>query len=378
LAGLYLHIPFCKQACHYCDFHFSTNRSNQEAMVAAMVQEIKWRHNYLPEKSLQTIYFGGGTPSLLPTPLLAALLEAIHQTFDTSALREVTLEANPDDLNPAVLQAWYDLGIRRLSVGIQSFNEQHLRYLNRAHDAAQALRGVDMARRVGFEAFSIDLIYAIPAESHRVWEADLAQALALDVSHISAYCLTIEERTVFGNRLAKGLMAPIPDQWAATQFEMLTQALGDAGYEHYEISNFARQGRYAIHNTAYWQMKPYIGIGPGAHAFDGQNRHANVANNARYIRSILQENTLPATLEVLSPADRANELLLVGLRTQWGVSVAALSQLLGQDWYIYNQTTVEAHLAQAWLEWTADGQRLRIPPQARLLADHICATLFVD
>ncbi len=276
---LYLHIPFCKQACHYCDFHFSTNLRGKQELVEAMAHEIDLRHTYLTSAAqttqLETIYFGGGTPSLLTEAELAHLFEAIHRHFTVSPTAEITLEANPDDLADPAHLAMLRRYVNRLSIGIQTFDEETLRWMNRAHNTTEAELCVQRARDAGFDNLSIDLIYGI---SERIWATDLAKAIALDVPHLSAYNLTIEPDTAFGRWAAKGRLTPVDEALSATQFTELVSATAAAGYVQYEISNFAKQlestSHYARHNTAYWQRKPYLGIGPSAHSYNGASRRA--------------------------------------------------------------------------------------------------------
>lgn len=371
---LYLHIPFCKQACHYCDFHFSTNLSQKSTLISALCTEIHLQKNYLPNQPLETIYFGGGTPSLLIDDELAQILTTIHAHFAVSSNAEITLEANPDDLSAEKLQMFRRY-VNRLSIGVQTFDETTLRWMNRAHTAAEAENCVQLAREAGFENLSVDLIYGIPNRGPSCWQADLQKMLSLDVPHLSAYALTIEPETAFGRWQQKGKLPPVDEALAAGQFEELTKALTRAGYEHYEISNFARHGHYARHNTAYWQQRPYLGIGPSAHSYNGHSRQYNIANNARYTADI-QQGKVPATLEELTQADQVNEYLLTGLRTQWGCSLTQLNALLGRDFAQTQAHDLKMMYASGWL--VSDGDRLRLSESGKLFADRVAATLFVE
>ena len=371
---LYIHIPFCKQACHYCDFHFSTNLSRKSALVEALCAEISLREKYLPTNVLETIYFGGGTPSLLTEPELAQLFDTIHAHFTVSSGAEITLEANPDDLTREKLTMLRRYA-NRLSIGIQTFDEATLRWMNRAHTAVEAEACVRLAREAGFENLSVDLIYGIPNRPKSLWTADLQQVLALNVPHLSAYALTIEPDTAFGRWEKTGKLPPADEDLAAEQFEELTRALTNADYEHYEISNFAQRGQYARHNTAYWQRRPYLGIGPSAHSYTGHSRQYNIANNARYIAEI-ERGLVPATVEVLTTADQVNEYLLTGLRTQWGCSVTELNALLGADFAHVQVHDLTALYASGWL--VRDADRLRLTQTGKLFADRVAATLFVE
>ena len=381
---LYLHIPFCKRACHYCDFHFSTNLSQQSALVDALCAEIQLQRDYLPHAPLETIYFGGGTPSLLTEAEMAQLFAAIHAQFAVLPTAEITLEANPDDLTADKLRLLRRY-VNRLSIGIQTFDEATLRWMNRAHTAAEAEICVGLAREAGFENMSVDLIYGIPNRNATDWSIDLQKLLALDVPHLSAYALTIEPNTAFGRWQKTGKLPLADENLAAEQFEELITSLQRSGYEHYEISNFARatSGRatpghpvhYARHNTAYWQRKPYLGIGPSAHSYTGYSRQYNIANNARYIAEIGQ-GRLPAEVETLTTADQVNEYLLTGLRTQWGCSLTELNALLGADFAHQQTDDLTAMYDTGWLIRHDD--RLLLTTAGKLFADRVAATLFVE
>ncbi len=374
MAGIYLHVPFCKQACHYCDFHFSTNTQRREDMVRALAKELTLQRDYLAGEVVETIYLGGGTPSLLAAYELALLLATVHRQFPVATQPEVTLEANPDDLNPAKLKELRTVGINRLSIGIQSFHEPHLRYLNRAHGADEAVRCVQQAQDAGFSNISIDLIYAIPAEDHRIWEKDLAQAVALRPQHIASYCLTIEEKTVFGRWQQQGKLRTMGDVFAAEQFELLLATLTAADYDPYEVSNFCRPGYYAKHNTSYWQNQNYLGVGPSAHSYDGVSRQYNVANNVKYLRAIA-DGLIPFEREVLSRHDQINERIMTGLRTKWGCDLAGLKNQLHYDLY----ETHRAYINQLVKEGKAVVQEdhLILTSSGRLVADGIAEAFFL-
>jgi oxygen-independent coproporphyrinogen-3 oxidase len=375
MPGLYLHIPFCKQACHYCDFHFSTSLAAKPQMVAAISKELELRRNYLGESpTLETIYFGGGTPSLLTGEELQRIFEAIHAHFTVAPQAEITLEANPDDLSAARLAELAASPVNRLSIGLQSFHEPHLRLMNRTHSAQESTTAVQRAQDAGFENISVDLIYGVPASGHHIWEADLANALALQVPHISAYALTIEPGTALGHRTKKGTFIPPPDDFVATQFELLLAGLHRAGYEQYEISNFCRPGRESRHNSNYWRGVPYLGLGPSAHSYDGQHRQFNVANNPQYLRAILEHGEVPATLDELTPTDRANEYLLTTLRTARGCDLAHLRDRLGYDLPARHAAYLAELEAKGWA--TIRHNVLTLTDAGKLLADHITLELF--
>lgn len=380
---LYLHIPFCKQACHYCDFHFSTSLSQKPALVDALCTEIALQKEYLPNNQLETIYFGGGTPSLLTESELAQIVNTIHTHFTVSPSAEITLEANPDDLTAQTFSVLRQYA-NRLSIGIQTFDEAALRWMNRAHTAAEAEACVRRAREAGFENMSVDLIYGIPERDESLWQADLQKVLALHVPHISAYALTIEPDTAFGRWQKKGKLLPPDENLAASQFEELRQALVRAGYVHYEISNFAGTTQssagnssvhYARHNTAYWQRRPYLGVGPSAHSYNGHSRQYNIANNSRYIADIRQ-GKLPATLEKLTAADQVNDYLLTGLRTQWGCSLTELNVLMGNNFAQTQARDLAKLYETGWL--VREGDWLHLTDAGKLFADRVAATLFVE
>lgn len=299
-------------------------------MVDALVQEAFLQKDFLEGKEVQTIYFGGGTPSLLSQEELEKLLEALAKTQSLAPQMEVTLEANPDDLSPAKLKELRASGINRLSIGIQTFQDEHLRFMNRAHNSSQSLDCVKDAREAGFDNISIDLIYGIPGPDHRLWQQDLATALELKPEHISSYCLTIEPQTTFGNWLRKGKIQQPNEEYEARQFELLLETLGAAGYEQYEISNFSLPGMHSRHNSSYWQQKAYLGLGPSAHSFNRRNRQFNIRNNARYLKAIA-EKKIPFELEELDRANLINEYLLTGLRTKWGCNLSYLKQQFRYD-----------------------------------------------
>ena len=381
MPGLYLHIPFCKQACHYCDFHFSTSLGLKSRVVEAIVRELELRAGYLGAGAvLDTIYFGGGTPSLLSPAELAQLFEAIGRHFRVSPQAEITLEANPDDLTPAAVAALAQSPINRLSIGLQSFHEPHLRLMNRAHSAEESTAAVRRAQDAGFENISIDLIYGVPAPAehgHAIWQADLAAALALNVPHISAYGLTIEPNTAFARRQLKGTFRAPPDEFVAEQFEILLTQMRAHGYEQYEISSFCRPGRESRHNSSYWAGMPYLGLGPSAHSFNGHSRQFTVANNHQYATALLDENRVPATVEALSATDRANEYLMTSLRTARGCDLRHLREHLGRD-LEQEQPAYLARLQASGRATWLPGQTLRLTDAGQLLADQITLDLFAE
>lgn len=374
MSGLYLHIPFCKQACHYCNFHFSTSLKYKGEMVAAIIEEMALQKDYLKDKKLNSIYFGGGTPSLLEQKELEDLFAAIHQHFEVAPDAEITLEANPDDLLPPTLKNLAASSINRLSIGIQSFSEEDLRFMNRAHTAQEAAACVALARDAGFEQFTIDLIYGAPTTSDAQWAKNLEMAFALDIPHLSAYCLTVEPGTALGHFVQSGKAPPVDELKAARQLDYLIKATQAAGYTHYEISNFAKPGYYAKHNSAYWLGTPYLGLGPSAHSFNGQSRQWNVAHNAQYLKAIAAGN-LPFEIEQLSAAQKYNEYVMTGLRTIWGVSLDKL-EAMGAAFAQHFQTEAQVFLSQGEME--KSDQVYRLTTEGKFIADRIAMELFVE
>lgn len=374
MAGIYIHIPFCKQACHYCDFHFSTNQDTMEAMVEAQIQEMHLREQYLQGQEVDTVYFGGGTPSLLPIKYLEKLLEKINLIFP-SKKSEITLEANPDDLAYSALVAWKSLGIDRLSLGVQSFQDQILQRYHRAHNSEQAKKAIKLGREAGFEKFSIDLIYGYPHQDHSLWKEDLSIALELDPGHISAYALTIEPKTAFGLWTKKGKFLPASEEFIAQQYEYLLERCEQAGYLSYEISNFSIPGQMALHNSNYWKGIPYLGIGPSAHSFDGKSRGHNPASNPLYLKA-LKANKMPFEEEFLSSEERINEAIMIGLRTIWGVDTEALAKKFQVD--ILHEKQVELQKIADLDLIEIKGKILTLTRKGKLLADSIAAELFLD
>ncbi|WP_243018501.1 MULTISPECIES: radical SAM family heme chaperone HemW [Candidatus Cardinium] len=374
-AGIYLHIPFCKQACHYCDFHFSTNLKGKSLVVDSMIQELALRQDYLKGIPITSIYFGGGTPSLLTLSEIDRLFNQVVRCFPIAPGAEITLEVNPDDVTPEKLQGWRHIGVNRLSIGIQSFNDQALRYMNRAHTSVMAERSVVWARAAGFSNLSIDLMYAIPGTTMLDWHKDLTQALSLQPAHISAYCLTIKPKTVFGYWHQQGSMMEIDESSIAEQFALTIETCYQQGYLHYEISNFCKPGKYARHNTNYWKSGPYIGIGPGAHAYNGSQRHWNVSHNAGYVKAI-QSGQLPATEETLTIANHVNEYIMTSIRTCWGCDFDWIYENYAIDLMVIEKDYLEKIILWGFAYWV--GHTLYLTNSGKLLADKIASDLFFD
>lgn len=373
MSGIYVHIPFCKQACFYCDFHFSTNQTRKTEMGHALMKELTLQKAYLAGHRVETIYFGGGTPSLLEPAEIKAILQTVHTHYHVAPAAEITLEANPDDLSPDVLKALRGSGINRLSIGIQSFHDDTLVYLNRAHTASSAVQCIRDARLAGFDNISIDLIYAIPGQSDHQWKENIRQAIALNPEHISAYALTIEEKTPFGRWAAKGKLSAVEDDTAASQLILLIDALEREGYEHYEVSNFAKPGFISNHNSNYWRQQPYLGIGPSAHSYNLQSRQFNVSNNAEYLRQLTQ-GVIPCTIETLTPDEKINDYLLTRLRTRWGIDLRELKLELGYDLQKVHNAYVTTLVNQGLA--VLNHETLTLTRSGKLLADKISADLF--
>jgi oxygen-independent coproporphyrinogen III oxidase len=375
MAGIYIHIPFCKQACHYCDFHFSTSLAQKEEMIQALMHELDLRKNYLQGQSISSIYFGGGTPSILSVAEIEQILSAVQANFELEQNIEITLEANPDDISLQKAIDWRKAGINRLSIGIQSFDEEILKWMNRAHSAKEALQAMENVRLAGFENISIDLIYGVPQATHEKWREDLALAMQFKPEHISSYCLTIEEKTAFGNWVRKGKMRKPEDDFAAAQYEMLIETLSQNGYEQYEVSNFCHSENYSRHNSSYWLQQNYLGIGPSAHSYDGESRQWNISNNSKYLKA-LQSGADYFQKEILSESDKVNDYLLTALRTRWGLDYEKLKTefQLAADWpgWEYLATLTAQKLAEP----TEKG--IRLSSSGRLMADAITSKLFVD
>jgi oxygen-independent coproporphyrinogen-3 oxidase len=374
MAGIYIHIPFCKQACHYCDFHFSTNLENRGAIVRALLDELVLQRDYLGGEEVNTLYFGGGTPSLLTLSELDQLLDSVHKNFSVDPHAEITLEANPDDLSREKLTALHRAGINRLSVGIQSFDDRVLTFLHRVHDSSLAKRCILDAYEIGFRNISLDLIYAIPDQDEAVWERNIEEALRLNPQHISSYSLTIEEKTTFGRWAAKGKLTAIGDDAAGHQLLVLVDRLEHAGFEQYEVSNFSLPGYQSKHNGSYWRSEKYLGVGPSAHSYNGISRQFNVSNNAFYLKA-LQERRIPATIEVLTREDQINDYLLTTLRTSWGTDLTRLLNLWGYDLLATHEGYVGALVENGHAE--LDSRVLRLTKTGKLLADKIASDLFL-
>ncbi|UKN00377.1 radical SAM family heme chaperone HemW [Paracrocinitomix mangrovi] len=374
MSGIYVHIPYCKVKCHYCDFHFSTNTKGQSEMIDAIVIELEKRKSYLQNETVETIYFGGGTPSILNKEELKRILDTIYSNFEVAANTEITIETNPDDLSEAKLSELKEIGFNRLSIGIQSFDDEVLQMMNRAHSSFQATECVLTAQNLGFDNITVDLIYGIPNQTIEYWEKQLQKLVDLNVPHVSSYCLTIEPNTVFGKRFKNGQITVPEDVETVQQFKKMREVFKKYDYEHYEISNFAKEGYISKHNSAYWLGKKYLGIGPSAHSFDGKNRGWNIANNPQYIKKIIAGENVH-TIEELTEKDKFNDYILTRLRTKWGLNLNEVKQLamfLSLDDFnntlLHHQNEGHIKIEDGFVYLTEEGM---------LLADQISADLFV-
>lgn len=372
MAGIYIHIPFCRKACHYCNFHFSTTHQRIPEMVQAIGKEMLLRKSYLGE-TVETVYLGGGTPSLLPLQDLQQLLARLHTQYTISTDAEITLESNPDDITAASLAAWRKLGINRLSIGIQSFFAEDLQWMNRAHTAQQSIHSIELAQAEGFNNITIDLIYGTPGLTDENWEQNIDTALSLQIPHLSCYALTVEPRTALDKMIHTGQLPDVDPEQQARQFSILTQKTALAGLEHYEISNFALPGFRSRHNSSYWQGKPYLGLGPSAHSFNGLSRQWNVSNNSLYLAS-LAKGELPFEVEMLTETQQLNEYIMTGLRTIEGISLIQVAERWGGNNAQILQKSAEKYIRSG--QARIHNHHLQLEPSGKFFADGIAADLF--
>ncbi|UPT71705.1 MAG: radical SAM family heme chaperone HemW [Flavobacterium sp. JAD_PAG50586_2] len=373
MSGIYIHIPFCKQACHYCDFHFSTSLKKKDEMVLALAKEIALRKNEFANEVVETIYFGGGTPSILEIADIRLLIDAVYQNYKVKENPEITVEANPDDLSQERIIELSKNKVNRLSIGIQSFFEDDLKLMNRAHNSAEAKKCLEIATQY-FDNISIDLIYGVPEMSNEKWMQNIEIALSFNVPHISSYALTVEPKTALHTFIQKGIIPPPDDEVAQEHFHLLVEKLEENDFVHYELSNFGKENYFSKNNSSYWLGKKYIGIGPSAHSYNGVSRSWNVSNNTQYLKSIA-ENQLPSETEILTTTDRYNEYVMTGLRTVWGVSLERIENEFGQTYLDYlNQQSakyIEDHLL------FVDEDVLRTTKSGKFLSDGIASDLFL-
>ena len=387
MSGIYIHIPFCKQACHYCDFHFSTSLKKKDELINALVKELMLRKDEFKNQTVKTIYFGGGTPSLLTIDELRFLIDEVYKNYDVADNPEITLEANPDDLilnelspraqsrgltSSSIFEDYLNVGINRLSIGIQSFFEADLKLMNRAHNAKEAKQCLEEATK-HFQNISVDLIYGIPGLSNERWIENIETVLSYNIPHISSYALTVEPKTALETFIKKGVIKNVDDDLAQEQFHILIEKLEAAGFVHYELSNFGKPEYFSKNNSAYWLGKPYLGIGPSAHSFNGNERGWNVGNNSKYIKS-LEQNIVPIETETLSITDKYNEYVMTGLRTVWGVSLEKVEQDFGQQYKNYLLEHSQKHINEHLLY--LDNNKLLVTKKGKFLSDGIASDLF--
>ena len=384
MSGIYIHIPFCRQACHYCDFHFSTSMKKKDEMVLALAKEIQMRKSEFKDEVVETIYFGGGTPSVLTTAEIQFLIDAVYENYAVAENPEITLEANPDDLSIERILEFSKSLINRLSIGIQSFFEDDLVMMNRAHNSIEAKKCLEEASNY-FDNISLDLIYGIPAMSNEKWRQNIETALSFGIPHISSYALTVEPKTALNKLIQTGKIAKPKDEVAEEHFQILVETLEKNGFIHYELSNFGKENYFSKNNSAYWLEKKYLGIGPSAHSYDGVSRSWNVSNNAIYLKS-LAENKLPSETEILSKSDRYNEYIMTGLRTIWGVSLDRIEKEFGNDYLDYLQKQSRKFINDGFLEIVTSSDSafgrnciekiLKPTPKGKFLTDGIASDLF--
>jgi len=373
MAAIYFHVPFCKQACHYCNFHFSTSLKHKNPVLDAMLSELKLRKEELVEtEKINSIYFGGGTPSLLSSAEVSVLIHEVKRNFNVAVDAEITLEMNPDDDRPDYLEELKTIGVNRLSVGIQSFHEEELKLMNRAHNAQEAF---DVLNRIQglYDNFSLDLIFGLPNSTPESWQKNVEYALQFNPTHISSYLLTVEPKTVLNHQIDNKQIEVLGEEDVLTQFNFLVDRLQAKGYDHYELSSFGKPGFRSVNNTAYWSEKPYLGIGPSAHSFNGETRSWNISNNAQYLKGISVGKPM-IEREKLSVADRYNEYIMIGLRMQNGISLDYIEKNFGSDYKILLKKGVQSQIASQVLYW--DGDSLKVSRNAMMLVDGIASDLF--
>lgn len=373
MAGIYVHVPFCRKACHYCDFHFSTSLAKRTEMVDAICKELLDRKAEITEE-IETIYFGGGTPSVLNVAELQDIISQIQKHYSLSDSIEVTLEANPDDCSMINLDMWKSAGVNRLSIGVQSFRQEDLEWMNRSHNSLQAVEAIENAHKAGFEAINLDLIYGIPSMPKATWHQNVALALDLPIDHISAYSLTVEPGTALNHFINNKKYPALKDEKAAEELEYFQQAIEDKGWEQYEISNYCKPNAYAVHNTNYWRQKLYIGVGPSAHSYGNGTRRWNIANNAKYLKAIGEGQPFWEQ-EELTVSDQVNERIMLGLRTKWGVDLVELQTVYGYALLEIYKEEINAFLSSKHVKVTEG--RLYLTKAGIMLGDHIASELFM-
>jgi oxygen-independent coproporphyrinogen-3 oxidase len=375
MAGIYIHIPYCRHKCNYCNFYSLASTRYMDRVADAIISELLQRKSYLKGHNVETVYFGGGTPSILEMPDIERIINAVYKNFPVSIDAEITLEANPDDLSPQKLNALKKAGINRLSIGIQSFRQEDLGFLSRTHTSEQVTQCISDSMQAGFHNLSIDLIYGIPTLTDEGWEQNLQKAFSFSIPHISTYSLTVEDKTPLEILIRKGTMKPVDENRSLSHYDILCRMMQEQGYSHYEVSNFCLPGAWSRHNTAYWQGKPYLGLGPSAHSFNGVSRCWNVANLAEYIQSI-GAGKVKAEQEILSPTMQLNELIMTSLRTMWGCDLAEVKKKFGDK--CANNLLDGASVFIAAKQMIYHDGKLMLTPEGRLFTDGISSALFCE
>jgi oxygen-independent coproporphyrinogen-3 oxidase len=373
MAGIYFHFPFCRQACHYCNFHFSTQLKHQDEMLLGFEKEIELRVEHW-NSALESIYFGGGSPSLLSITSIEKLINVVYKNFKLCDSIEITLEVNPDDVSFEYLEALSSIGINRLSIGIQSFLNSELKLMNRIHNADQGIKTIEWTAQL-FDNFSVDLIYGIPSSDLSNWKKNLNQALSFDVPHLSIYALTVEPQTVLAHQVKNKKIQLLEEDLVKSQYDWMVNRMEAEGFQNYEFSNFSKPGFISVNNSNYWKGKAYMGVGPGAHSFDGKRtRSWNLPNNIKYL-DFIQHGILPTQSEILNTNDAFNEYLMTRLRTSWGVSIQKINDTFGKHYSDYLEKQVENHLINQRVYW--DGDALKVTKKAKFLTDGIASDLFL-
>ncbi len=373
MAGIYIHVPFCVSKCGYCDFYKVTNFDHKEGYVDALLRELELRRFFLEDAIVETIYFGGGTPSTLSLNQIELILKAITQFFVLSDLVEINVECNPDDITAEYLLGLKNIGVNRLSIGIQSFDDEMLRFMQRRHNSMQSFKAIDLAKKVGFDNISIDLIYGLPNISNAAWIKNVKMALELQISHLSAYHLTIEKGTAFEKLLQNGVITEVEEENSVLQFDILLDLAAKAGFEQYEISNFCKDGRYSQHNSNYWFGVPYLGLGPSAHSYNAKSRFWNVSDLSKYLLS-LSRSVLPLQEELLTDIDKFNETLMIGLRTKWGVNINHFQNTLSPTLLVHFNNVLESQLSNGNV-YLQNGF-VRIKSSKFMVSDSIISNMF--
>jgi oxygen-independent coproporphyrinogen-3 oxidase len=374
LAGIYIHIPFCKQKCNYCNFHFSTKKDNVEELVSGMIIELDQRKSYLKTKKIDSIYFGGGTPSIIDVKHIISIIEKIYSLYEVKKSAEITMEFNPDDIKKEKLNILRAAGINRLSIGIQSFENKDLIFMNRSHNAAEAINSIQLAKECGFDNISIDLIYGVPNQTESIWKKNLQQMFDLQIDHFSAYALTVEPNTKLNYLIKKKKIKPLSESKSENHFKILQEISSEMGYKQYEISNFCRKDKFALHNTSYWEDKIYLGIGPSAHSYNGESRRWNISNNLKYI-TFINSGEKYFDEEILSINQKYNEYTLTSLRTIWGVSLDYLENNFDK--------MITSHFKKNSRKWIEnenailENNSLKLTNKGMLFADAISSDLFI-